>query len=131
MKALIRGAFVLAMVAVASLVSASAGDWQVLGQGVVDFRTDPQVINAKADTGAVGKIKLYVEQKELEINSVKIVFANGESQDVTLKQYVAPGHATKVIDINGGAQTVQRVELTFADGMTKERLSLVKILGAS
>ena len=116
---------------VASAGVAGAADWQQLGQQYVDYRTSPVVIQVKPEAPPVSQLKLQVRDSAVEISSVKVVLSSGESFDVTLKVWVAPGRETRAIDVPGGPKAVQKVEFSYHSGSSDSKLALVKLLGAS
>jgi hypothetical protein len=43
-----------------------------------------------------------------------IRFANGGSQDVRVRQRIAPGTCTRVIDLRGRARDIRSIRLTYS-----------------
>ncbi len=115
----------LCLVLVAATVGAEG--WQRLGQKVVDYRTTPAVITVVGDPGTFAKLNLMVRESSLEIVNVKVYVADGQTFDVTLKQYVSPGRETKAIEIPGGPKAIQKVEFTYRKGSDGSRLPVVQL----
>lgn len=112
-------------------VSAVAADWQVLGEKVVDFRENPEVVTARPDAGAFARIKIEVRQANIEIESVKVNFNEGRAFDVPLNAYVGAG-SSRVIDLPSAKQ-IARIELNCrsASLAAEGRVAVVRILASN
>jgi hypothetical protein len=124
-------ALVAGLCVIASTAAAGAAGWQQVGQQYVDYRTSPVVFQVKPDAPALTQLKLLVRGSAFEIDRVTVTLASGKSFEVTLNAFVAPGRETRAIDIPGGPQAVQRVELVYRSGSRDGKIALVKLLGAS
>ena len=119
----------LCFVLTASVVTAE--DWQLLGQRVVDFRNNPEVVTAAGGARTFAKIKLQVKESSLEIAALKVYLADAPAFDVTLNQYLGPGGATKVIEIPDGPKAIQKVEFTYKRGTEGPRMPMVRLLASN
>lgn len=115
----------LCLVLAAATVGAEG--WQQLGQTVVNYRTNPEVITVVGNPGAFAKLSLRVRETSLEIVSVKVYVADGQTFDVTLNKYLGPGKETKAIEIPGGPKAIQKVEFTYKKGSDGSRLPVVQL----
>jgi hypothetical protein len=115
----------LCLVLAASTVGAEG--WQQLGQRIVNYRTNPEVITVVGDPGAFTKLSLAVKEGPLEIVSVKVYVADGQTFDVTLNKYLAPGKETRAIEVPGGPKAIQKVEFTYRKGADGSRMPLVQL----
>ncbi len=113
----------------ASIVPAMASGWQALGERIVDFRTNPETVVAKANDAAFTKIKIEVKQTNLEIRNVKVVFDDGQSFDVALNKYIGAG-SSRVIDLPG-AKAIQKVEFSYRPASAGSNIALVRVLGSN
>jgi len=130
MKFAARVVCLVAAVLLVSIGSARAADWRPLGELAIDYRTNPVSMDAAAGAGAVSKLKFEVKQANLEINNVKVTFADGQTFNLDLNKYIGAG-SSSVIDLPS-AKEVQKVEFTYKKYSTAEtvRIGLVKILGS-
>ena len=131
MKLASRVASLVGVIALLSTVPARAAGWQKLGQGVVDYRTNPQSIETAAGSGSFSKIKIEVKESSLEIQNVKVTFTDGQTFSMDLNKYIGAG-SSQVVDLPG-AKEIQKVEFTYrgkTDGESS-RLALVKLLGGA
>jgi hypothetical protein len=112
---------------VLAAATAGAEGWQRLGQRIVDYRTNPEVITVVGDPGAFAKLRLLVRESPLEILNVKVYVADGQTFDVTLNKYLGPGRETRAIEIPGGPKAIQKVEFTYKKGSEGSRLPVVQL----
>jgi hypothetical protein len=92
---------------------AAAERWQRLGSAVVNDRLDHDSIAVTASRGDFSAIKLKVERAPVHFLSVKIHFANGESQDVEVRSVIPAGGETRTIDVVGADRVIRRVEFWY------------------
>ena len=94
-------------------LTAEAGEWELLGERKVNYRTDRDVIRVTLAEGLFRKIKLDVLHNGIEILDLKVFFANGGVQDVKVRRFIGPGGETRVIDLRSGARGISRVEFVY------------------
>lgn len=87
--------------------------WQRLGSAAVNDRLDHDAIVVSGARGDFSAIKLRVERAAVHFVSVKVHFANGETQDVELRAVVPAGGESRVIDIAGADRLIRRVEFWY------------------
>jgi len=112
---------------VVAAATVTGEDWQRLGQRIVNYKTNPEVITVVGDPGAFAKLSLQVRESSLEIVNVKVYVADGQTFDVTLNKYLSPGRETRAIDIPGGPKAIQKVEFTYKKGSDGSRLPVVQL----
>ncbi|MCD4748336.1 MAG: hypothetical protein K8R59_03090 [Thermoanaerobaculales bacterium] len=114
MKNLNRIAFLTCIVCVLAVGVAQAGDWQKIGKQTLLFNTDSDVINVKKTDMACSQIMFKISKKAINITDVTIVFDDGTDQKATLNENIRPGFESSVIEINGGAKKIVKVEFGYA-----------------
>lgn len=110
------------------LGAAPRGKWKLLGERTVTDRIDHDVITVTGSRGQWNAIKLVVRKHAVQFRSVKVVFGNGTIQDVELRTVIPAGGESRVIDLNGGHRTIQRIELVY-DAQSLGGKALVKVFG--
>lgn len=75
----------------------------MFGAQDVGFGMDTDVIRVGSDVGKFARIRLRVLKNDIFINSLKISYVDGTSQDVPLDQEVKQGRRSDWLDVNGGA----------------------------
>src|SRR5262245_32417396 len=75
------------------------GRGELLGGKAVDFKAERDTISVTAREGRFDAVRLHVEGNAIEILDVNIHFGNGEKQDVSVRETIREGGATRVIDL--------------------------------
>jgi hypothetical protein len=86
--------------------------WEHLGQRQVSFRAERDVISA-AGEGRFHKIMIVVDDADLEIFNVRLVFGNGDTFSPKTRFYFREGSRTRVIDLPGDARVIRRIEFHY------------------
>ncbi len=71
--------------------ASSAGDWVRLGERHVSFVSDHDTIPVGRHDGKFVKLKLKVHKAEIKLNSIKVVFGNGEIEEVIFDHHIHEG----------------------------------------
>lgn len=86
--------------------------WERLGSREVSFRAERDVIGA-AGEGLFRRVMIVVDDADLELFDVRIVFANGEVFSPGTRLYFKEGSRTRVIDLPGAARAIRRIEFAY------------------
>jgi len=86
--------------------------WAHLGQRQVSFRAERDVISA-AGEGLFRRIMIVVDDADLEVFNVRIVFQNGGVYSPETRLYFREGSRTRVIDLPGDARAIRRIEFAY------------------
>ena len=88
------------------------GSWRLLGERVINFTADKDVITV---TGAdvFRKLKFKVIDAPVQMLDMKVVFENGEVQDVPLNFRMEKGHESRIIDLPGIARRIKVVYFNY------------------
>lgn len=121
--------FGLALLAAGFLVQARGG-WRFLGDRVVNDRLDHDVVSVGAHRGTFRAVKLVVKGSPVHFLDVKVHFANGGVQDVSLRTVVPAGGESRVIDLEGGDRVIDRVEFWYeANSLARGKKAVVRVFG--
>ena len=125
-----RRRLLLALVPV--LVLAAAGEsfaagWVLIGRRAVTDRIDHDTF-ALPGHARYDKLRLQVKGPAVQFHDLKVHFANGGTEDVTLRDVLRGG--TRVIDLKGRDRDIERIEVWY-DAQTRRhgRGSSVEIWG--
>lgn len=102
--------------------------WEMLGQQTVNDRLDHDTIQA-GKQGTFRSLKIRVESRAVEFRDLKIHFANGDTQDVALRQVIPAGGESRVIDIKGGDRTIRRIDFWYDAQSLAGHKAVVKVYG--
>lgn len=105
-------ALVLAGLAVTA--TASAASAVELGCRAVGFINDRDVIPVGRDIGRLKAIQLRVAGNAIEMRDLKIVYGNGQVDDVPVRSIFRPGQTTRWIDLKGNRRVIKEIVMTYA-----------------
>ncbi|MGE0708163.1 MAG: hypothetical protein AB7N76_00855 [Planctomycetota bacterium] len=111
-------------------------EWVHLGQRKVSFGADRDEIDVTVSEGIFKRIRLHVEDNEVELWDLKVHFGNGDTQDVQVRKHFAAGSNTREIDLEGTNRVIKKVVLLYksklkpAKGRATVKLWGERILGA-
>lgn len=118
-----RAALVLALLAAASIALPAGArprdrhrdrHWELLGETTVTDRAEHDTLPVTAARGTFRALKLRVLDHGIQFREVKLHFANGETQDVSMRAVIPAGEESRVIDIRGrGDRVVRSVEFHY------------------
>jgi hypothetical protein len=90
-------------------------EWMRLGDRHVGFGNDRDVIHVGRQDGKFTRLKLLVRGNDIKLNSIKILFGNGEVEDVVFDRHV-PAGGEAVIELPHGwreGRFIRDVELHY------------------
>ena len=102
--------------------------WEMLGQRTVTDRVDHDTI-AAGRQGTFRALKIRVEGRAVQFRDVKIHFANGDTQDVALRNVIPAGGESRVIDIEGRDRAVRSIDVWYDTQSLAGRKAVVKVYG--
>jgi hypothetical protein len=74
-----------------STATAYAAEWVRLADRHVGFLVDHDVIHVGRHDGKFTRLKLKVYKNDIELNSIKVVFGNGETEVVPFEHHIHDG----------------------------------------
>ena len=86
--------------------------WERLGSRKVSFRTERDAVSA-AGEGRFRRVMIAVDDADLELFNVRIVFGNGEVYSPDTRLYFREDSRTRVIDLPGDARIIRRIEFAY------------------
>lgn len=107
----ILASVILAGTAIA-LFSGSAAAGQ-LGCKKVGFLVDRDVIHVGKIDGRFKAIKLKVRGNAIEMLDLKVVYGNGNPDDLAVRSVIRPGGETRWIDLKGDKRFIKQIEMVY------------------
>ena len=100
--------------------------WDKLGCVEIGFRGEREVIPVGQQSGRFKAIRLEVERRDVFINDLKVVYANGEADDLVVGAFVRQGVSSRALDVRGHARSIERVEVIArkAEGQDRGRAEI-------
>jgi hypothetical protein len=91
----------------------SDGKWEQLGCQKVGFLTDRDTIKVGRREGRFKAIRLEVSGNAVYINDLKVVYANGAPDDISVRSEIREGGQSGPLDLKGRERAIDRVELVY------------------
>jgi hypothetical protein len=121
---IVRAAIAAAMLGWAGQVSAQAqvatprpgpaGSWRLIGQTQANFGADHDAIIVKAPYDTFRKLKFKVTGAPLNMQRMVVTYANGQPDNIEVRQNIPEGGESRVIDLQGaGARHIRRIEFWY------------------
>ncbi len=105
-------------------------NWVSLGERVVTDRNDHDTIRVTGGQGSFTAVKFEVRRRAVDFHRVVIHFANGEDQNVELRNTIRSGGETRVIDIDGGSRIITSIDFWYdAKTLGRGNSATVRSLG--
>lgn len=99
----------LIMVSTSFQLADVLGPWEKLGARKVDRKADHDFIKVTAKEGNFKSIKLLVRHSGINMDRCVVHFANGEKQEINIRENIPAGGETRVIDLDGRDRFIQGV----------------------
>lgn len=87
--------------------------WVKLGEQTVNGRVDRDRIRVGRHEGKFSKLTIVVENSDLELLDLDVVFANGQKFNAPVRHYFREGSRSRVIDLPGDDRTIKTIELKY------------------
>jgi hypothetical protein len=86
-------------------------NWERLGCEEVGRRSDRDVIQVGRREGRFNAIRLSASGNDVRIEDLKVVYANGNPDDIRVREELREGSDTRPLDLKGRDRAIQRIEL--------------------
>jgi len=106
---------VLALVLAGLTVTAAtaAPRWRYLGVRYVTDKVDHDRIEVGIRKGRFEALQVRVDDRAVEFRSMTVLFGNGESQSIELRDVIPAGGQSRAIDLDGGERAISAVEFVY------------------
>ncbi len=88
-------------------------NWEELGCQSVGFIADRDVIRVGRREGRFKAIRLSVTGNKVFINDLKVVYSNGDPDDLQVRSEIREGGQTRPLDLRGRERSIDRIEMTY------------------
>jgi hypothetical protein len=90
-----------------------AGRWQELGCQKVGFLDGRDVIRVGRNEGTFRAIKLTVNGNKLRLERLRVVYRNGQADDLAVRTVIPAGAETRPIDLSGRHRGIDFIEMRY------------------
>ncbi|MEZ5924754.1 MAG: hypothetical protein R3D57_10275 [Hyphomicrobiaceae bacterium] len=102
-------------------------EWSLLGQQRVDMARDRDVIRVGRDDGRYNAIIVRVKGGLVNLRNLRIVYGNGQAEDLKFNRPLRGGEETNPIELKGRFRFIDRIELNYERERGAVRLPVVEI----
>jgi hypothetical protein len=102
------------LVLIPASTAAQAQQWVQLGCRDVDLNVDRDVVRVDRRDGRFTAIRLRAAGNAVQMLDLKVVYANGEPDDVRVRARIAEGGTSGALDLRGRDRGIDRIELIYA-----------------
>jgi hypothetical protein len=89
------------------------GEWVELGCQRVNFRVDRDAIRVGRQEGRFTAIRLYARGGAVEILDLKVIYTNGEPDDIRVRRILDRGEPTRPLDLRGRARSISSIQMVY------------------
>lgn len=93
--------------------TAAQARWEQLGCQKVGFLVDKDVIRVGRKEGKFKAIRLSVSGNKVHMMDLKVVYANGQPDDIPVREEIRAGGQTKPLDLKGDHRAIKEVEMVY------------------
>jgi hypothetical protein len=101
-----------------------APKWEKLGSRQVDFIADKDVIEVGGVEGRFSAIRIDVEEGNLDMWNVRVVFENDEDYSPDTRIEFRQGSMSRVIDLPGEARKIRKISFLYKSEFKKGRATV-------
>src|SRR5262245_51439842 len=110
----LAGALVLASAVAGDAQAQRRGeDWVELGCKQVSFRVDRDVVPVGRREGRFYALRLYARGGDVEMLDLRVIYANGDPDDIRVRHILERGERTRSLDLRGRERSIDRIELVY------------------
>lgn len=91
----------------------NAGSWRVLGSRSVTHNADHDKLEVTGVHDSYRKLKLKVTESPLNMQKMVVDYDNGAPENIELRQNIAKGGESRVIDLRGGKRKIKAIHFWY------------------
>lgn len=123
--ALLAGATAL----LSAIAPASATTWRLLGTQTASASADHDTFYIGRSAGRFGALKFRVLDRRIALADVKVIYGNGSSEHLDVREDLRPGDTTPAYDLKGDRRFIDRIEVLYQSNLRHAALGRLQIFG--
>lgn len=104
-------------------------NWEVLGSRLVNDRLERDVIPVSSTRGDFKALLFRVKGASVDFRKVKVVFGNGQEQDIELRNTIQNGSSSRVIDLAGKDRIIKEIIFWYDANTIRGKKAMVRVFG--
>jgi hypothetical protein len=105
------------------------GQWELLGSQSVAFHVDHDVIRVGRREGRFTALKLKVHDNTVYFEKVRVVYGNGEADDLPMRSEIRGGNESRSLDLKGGERFIREIHLVYRSKPNDRGRATVEVFG--
>lgn len=105
--------FMAVMALVFAAYSPAMAEWELLGSAGYKARLEQSVIDVGKSEGRYQAIGIEVTGSDVEIVDLRIVYGNGTSEELRVRQVFKAGSGSRRIALKGGDRFIRQIVVTY------------------
>ena len=93
--------------------TAAQARWEQLGCQKVGFLVDKDVIHVGRAEGKFRSIRLSVSGSKVHMMDLKVIYANGQPDDIPVREEIRAGGQTRALDLKGERRAIREIEMVY------------------
>lgn len=102
---------------------------ELLGEKAVGFGVDRDTIRVGRKEGRFTRIAIGVERNDVEFLNVRVIYANGEPDNIPINRVLRAGERSGPLDLKGQRRAIDRIELVYRSRPSFKGQAVVKVYG--
>ena len=88
-------------------------EWELLGSAQIGTRLERDIIEVGRREGRFQTIAFTVAGGDVQIEELKVIYSNGEADQIRVRDVLKAGMRSRPIDLPGRGQFIQRIEVAY------------------
>jgi hypothetical protein len=105
------------------------GNDVMFGYQDVGFLVDKDVIKVGGNIGKFDRIRMRVLKNDVHLNSVKIVYLDGESEDVAIDADIKANTKTKWIELKNADRFIKEIQMSYRSKANTKGQARIEVTG--
>jgi hypothetical protein len=128
--AAIATAFLCAGLAAPAAHAQRDGRWVELGcKEVSFFGTDRDSIRVGRSEGRFKAIRVEARGNDVEMIDLKVIYANGEPDDIPVRSLIRQGTRTRALDLRGRERAIRQIDMIYQKRLNFRGKAIVCVEG--
>lgn len=106
-------ALVAALAPLALAPTAAQARWEQLGCQKVGFGVDRDVIKVGRGEGRFKAIRLKVAGNKVYMMDLKVIYADGQPDDIPVRDEIRAGGQTRPLDLKGNRRAIREIQMVY------------------
>lgn len=114
MRTIIRNSMMAVLLGMAVLAPTAAVAREVpIGSITYEARPEREVINVGGREGEFRAFRFEVRQSDVEVSDIRVVYGNGQTEDIRVRQLFRAGSSSRVIELGSPRRALRQIIINY------------------